>query len=69
MIAVRLRAEQVAEAIDLSRQLLVPPQQRLPDDLESLVEAAGAAWEHRETRVAGDRLAEALQLAATLGYA
>jgi class 3 adenylate cyclase/tetratricopeptide (TPR) repeat protein len=69
MIAVRLRAEQVAEAIDLSRQLLVPPQQRLPDDLESLVEAAGAAWEHRETRVAGDKLAEALQLAATLGYA
>jgi tetratricopeptide (TPR) repeat protein len=69
MIAVRLRAGQIAEAIDASRQLLVPPQQRLPDDLESLVEAAGAAWEHNGPQVAADKLAEAIELAVTLGYA
>jgi len=46
-----------------------PPQQRFPDDLESLLEEAGVAWEHNEARVAGDKLAEALELAVTLGYA
>jgi tetratricopeptide (TPR) repeat protein len=69
MIAVRLRSGQIAEAIDASRQLLAPPQQRLPDDLESLLQKAGAAWDQNEDRVASDKLAEALQLAVTLGYA
>jgi predicted ATPase len=69
MIAVRLRSGQIAEAIDASRQLLAPPQQRLPDDLESLLQKAGAAWDQNEDRIASDKLAEALQLAVTLGYA
>lgn len=69
MIAVHLRAGQITEAIDASHQLLAPPQQRFPDDLESLLEAAEAAWEENEPRVAGDKLAEALQLAVTLGFA
>ena len=69
MIAVHLRAGQIAEAIDASHQLLAPPQQRFPDDLESLLEAAEAAWEENEPRVSGDKLAEALQLAVTLGFA
>jgi hypothetical protein len=69
MIAVRLRSGQIAEAIDAGRQLLAPPQQRLPDDLESLLQEAGAAWDQNENRVASDKLAEALQLAVTLGYA
>jgi hypothetical protein len=34
-----------------------------------LLEAAEAAWEENEPRVAGDKLAEALQLAVTLGFA
>ena len=69
MLAVRLRAGQIAEAIDAARQLLAPPQQRLPDDLESLLQEAGAAWDQNEHQVASDKLAEALQLAVTLGYA
>jgi class 3 adenylate cyclase/tetratricopeptide (TPR) repeat protein len=69
MIAVRLRSGQIAEAIDAGRQLLAPPQQRLPHDLESLLQEAGAAWDQNENRVASDKLAEALQLAVTLGYA
>src|ERR1039458_7882293 len=43
MIAVHLRAGQIAEAIDASHQLLAPPQQRFPDDLESL----GVPWTSR----------------------
>jgi predicted ATPase len=69
MIAVRLRSGQIAEAIDAGRQLLAPPQQRLPHDLESLLQEAGAAWDQNEKRVASGKLAEALQLAVTLGYA
>ena len=57
MIAVRLRSGQIAEAIDAARQLLAPPQQRLPDDLESLLQEAGAAWDQNENRVASDKLA------------
>ncbi len=36
LIAVRLSAGEIDEAVAASRQLLVPPQQRLPDDLESI---------------------------------
>lgn len=68
MIAVRLRFGQIAEAVDASRQILAPPQQRFPDELESLLEAAVSAWEEDEPQVAGEKLAEALQLAVTLGY-
>ncbi|MGO9335369.1 MAG: hypothetical protein ACLQCU_15200 [Acidimicrobiales bacterium] len=46
----------------------MPPQQRLPEDLESLLKAAGAAWDQKKRQVAGEKLAEALQLAVTLGY-
>ena len=69
MIAVRLRSGQIAEAIDAAHQLLTPPQQRLPDDLESLLQEVGAAWNRNEHGVATDKLAAALQLAVTLGYA
>ncbi len=69
IIAVRLRSGQIAESIDAGRRLLAPPQQRLPDDLESLLQEAGAAWDQNENRVASDKLAQALQLAVTLGYA
>jgi predicted ATPase/class 3 adenylate cyclase len=68
MIATRLRAGQIAEAIDLSRQLLAPPQQRLPDDVESLVEQAGAAWDQKRGQVAAEKLAEALERAVALGW-
>ena len=67
MIAMRLRSRQIAEAIDASRQILMPPQQLLPEDLESLLEAAGAAWDQKECQVAGEKLVEALQLAVTIG--
>ena len=57
------------KAIDAAHQLLTPPQQRLPDDLESLLQEVGAAWNRNEHGVATDKLAAALQLAVTLGYA
>ena len=68
MIAEHLRTGHIAEAVGLSRRLLAPPQQRLPDDLESLVEAAGSAWDEKRHRVAAERLAEALELGTALGW-
>jgi eukaryotic-like serine/threonine-protein kinase len=68
LVAARLVAGQLAEAVDASRQLLIPPQQRLPDELESVVEAAGGAWERGEHQLAADNLVDALGLAARLGY-
>ncbi len=59
----------VAEAVDASRQLLMPPQIRFPDELESLVEWVGAAWDSGEHEQAAYKLAEALELAERLGYA
>jgi class 3 adenylate cyclase/tetratricopeptide (TPR) repeat protein len=69
LIAVRLKAGLLAEAVFASRKLLVPPQQRLPDELESLVESAGAAWDDGEHALAARELTEALELACNLGYA
>ncbi len=69
LIAVRLADGEPAEAVDASRRLLVPPQQRLPDELELLVEAAGAAWDRGEHQLAAGKLADALEMAGRLGYA
>ena len=63
LIAVRLTAGRVAGAVDASRQLLLPTQQRLPDELEALVEAAQATWDAGEGERSADKLGEALELA------
>jgi class 3 adenylate cyclase/tetratricopeptide (TPR) repeat protein len=69
LLAVHLAAGRLAEAISAGRQLLLPPQQRLPDELEILLESALAAWERAEPVPAGEKLAEALELACGLAYA
>jgi eukaryotic-like serine/threonine-protein kinase len=68
LISVHLASGQVAQAVDASRKLLIPPQQRLPDELESVVEAAGAAWDRGEHQLAAGNLTAALELAGSLGY-
>jgi class 3 adenylate cyclase/tetratricopeptide (TPR) repeat protein len=69
LLAVRLAAGQVAEAVDASRQMLLPPQMRFPDDLESLVQSSVDRWDAGEHEGAASKLAEALELAERLGYA
>ncbi len=68
LIAVRLRAGDVSEAVDASRQLLEPSQQRLPDELEPLVITAGAAWDSGDRELAGATLARAVELAHELHF-
>jgi ferric-dicitrate binding protein FerR (iron transport regulator) len=66
---VRLASRQVAEAVEAGRQLLAPPQQRLPDELVSMVQAAITAWEDEELRLAEEKLGQSVELAERLRYA
>jgi hypothetical protein len=68
LIAVRLAAGEVADAIDASRQMLAPPQERLPDELEVLVRSAGDGWDAHDPELAGHSLGDALALAEELCY-
>ncbi len=68
LIAVRLGTGNVSEAVDASRQLLEPSQRRLPDELEPLVIAAGAAWDNGNRELAGAKLARAVELAHDLHF-
>jgi hypothetical protein len=69
LLAVRLAAGEVAEAVDAARQLLAPPQLRLPDELESAVQAGIVAWEEGSRRSAAERLSQAVELAQHLRFA
>jgi predicted ATPase/class 3 adenylate cyclase len=69
LVAVRLRQGQLAEAVEAARQLLPPPQQRLPDELEAEVQDAVGAWEKGERKLAKERLSNAVELAKQLRYA
>jgi len=69
LIAVRLANKQILEAIEAGRQLLVPPQQRLPDELASVMQGAITAWEKEEPQRAEEKLARAVEVAERLRYA
>jgi eukaryotic-like serine/threonine-protein kinase len=69
LIAVRLARGQLAEAVKAACQLLVPPQQRLPPELASVVQAAITAWEGEEPQLAEEKLGQAVELAQRLRYA
>ena len=69
LIAVRLDAGQLGEAVDAARHLLPAPQQRLPDELEDEVQAAIGAWEGGDPGRAAETLAAALKLAEELRFA
>ena len=57
LTAVHLEGGRTAEAVAASRQLLAPPQQRLPDELERLVQSVGELWD--EARRNGRRRSSA----------
>ena len=69
LVAVRLAAGQVTDAVQAARQLLPAPQQRFPDELEAELQAAIEAWENGEPERAKMTLAAALKLAQRLRFA
>ena len=68
LLAVRLEAGQLTDAIAVARQLANPARQRFPDALESAVQAAVAAWEPGRPGLARRNLEAALALARELRY-
>ncbi len=69
LMAVKLASGDIAGAVDAGREMLEPSQVRLPDEVESLIERAKAAWDRDEAAATAVRLTEALQLACKLGFA
>jgi hypothetical protein len=68
LVATHLEAGKVAEAVAAGREMIEPSQERLPDELESILGSVCAAWEQEEPEVARDKLAEALQMAHDMHY-
>jgi eukaryotic-like serine/threonine-protein kinase len=68
VVAVHLAAGEIEPAVDASRQMLEPSQQRFEDELETLLVAACAAWDNGRPERAGLSLTDALALAEALRY-
>jgi predicted ATPase/DNA-binding CsgD family transcriptional regulator len=68
LLGVALREENVDEAVQWTQHLLAPSQQRLPDNLTTLLEEAVAVGVKGEYDEAGDLLHQALRLAFELHY-
>lgn len=68
LIAGALHTEEVEKAIDYTRALLDPHQQKLPESLASLCEQALHAWEQDAQIEALQLLSEATTIAHQLGY-
>lgn len=68
VLAVRLRAGELAEAVAAARGIIDPSQQWLPDDLTAALAQAGAAWNEGDEAKATELLRQALDLARARGY-
>jgi tetratricopeptide (TPR) repeat protein len=69
LIAVRLAEGRTAEAITAARQLLQPPQMRLPAQLEESLADALTAWEADKHALASERLRKSVVRAERLSFA
>ncbi len=68
LIAMALARAQLSEAADLARQMLHPLQQRLPEALTTLLEAAIRAAENDEPEAGRTQFQRAVALAQQMGY-
>ncbi|MCA1607100.1 MAG: serine/threonine-protein kinase PknK, partial [Acidobacteria bacterium] len=68
LVGVTMAENNISEAIEYARVLLVDSQQRLPDELAGLVEDALNAWSQDQSDLTRRQLTEALKLAHATGY-
>jgi tetratricopeptide (TPR) repeat protein len=68
LIAARLQAGDVADAVAAARQIVDPAQQLLPDELMAALDIALAAWDGGEAAMAEEHLTSALRLAHELHF-
>jgi DNA-binding SARP family transcriptional activator/tetratricopeptide (TPR) repeat protein len=68
LAGVALARQDVARAMAQARRMLHPPQQLLPAEMATAMEAAIQAWDQGRADVAQDHLQRAAETAADLGY-
>ena len=68
LIGTALSQNRPAEAVNYAHALLASGQQRLPDTLTALLEAAIEAWKSNRKETAYASLPKIISLAQTLGY-
>ena len=68
LMGVTLQEADVEQAVECVKHMLIPPQQRLPDDLTELLERGEAAWEQGQSLEAKDLLQRAFQCAQAYHY-
>jgi hypothetical protein len=68
LIGVALAKDQLAEAVAHARALLAPWQQRMPDALAALIEAAVEAWDKGEPELAREQIKRVVETARDSGY-
>lgn len=69
LLAVRLADGRCEGSVAAARELLNPPQMRLPGELETALRSAISAWDGGDLGLAKGRLGQALQLATELNFA
>jgi len=68
VLAVRLQAGDLGEAVAAAAAIIHPSQQWLPDDLTAALADAGDAWDEGNRAAATERLTQALALARAHAY-
>jgi hypothetical protein len=63
LIAVRVRKGQLAEVVATAEHLLAPPLMRMPDEIETVLEASISAWNEGNHQIARAALVQAVSLA------
>ena len=69
LMSVHLSAGRISEAVEAGSRILEPPQIRLPDELESVVNVAKWAWDAGEAELAARELEKSVELARRFRYA
>jgi hypothetical protein len=68
LIAVALADERISDAVEYTRGVLEPTQQRLPDTLETTLGASIEMWENGELEATCTYFDRAIELAQEMGY-
>jgi hypothetical protein len=68
LLAIDVERDRIAEAVERARALVDPKQQRLPEALDTILQAGLSAWSSRGAAGARENLEGALTSARALGF-
>ena len=68
LMAIALSESETERAVEWARHLILPPQQRLPEELTAVIQRTLTAWEAGKGVAAENELRQTLRLAHELHY-